>query len=371
MSGTEKLADDAYFFRRPGTDQGSGLILATTDVNTPNEITSVSVGSLTRNICTIERQLLSTPPKGKSLQPARVGIADDASNIVIAFAEYAQFHSVMWDAPTGFYAKPRATVSIKVIADLKDPRLPSSSNLFWTDVTLGNTTVRLFDIEPSAITDVVAVSGQLLTHESLTARDPVCGDFAKTQGIDLTNETVWGLRTKNSGGTDGQPYCLRVASFQDTAGSTVYSATLYGLRTTAAGVERDKDLPLINQLPLGANAPVEFRLNVHEGWMAFRVGIAWRAVPWSLDAFRVMAGKVFDAGSVDVKNSPPATSSTVNGNKRQGCGRPSDDPQFNVPYSLILGDMACPSDAVLKVVGRVVPASAPPAARTAGEATAR
>ena len=129
---------------------------------------------------------------------------------------------------------------------------------------------------------------------------------------------------------------------QGSAESTVYSASLYGLSATTAIGEKEKDLPLINQLPLGPSAPRKFRLNDRDGWMAFSDGGKWRAVPWSLDAFRAMA-----RGVLLRLKAAPAAAPTENADKRQGCGRPDDDPQFNLPYNLILGDMTCPSDTAL------------------------
>ena len=356
------LPKNAYFIERPGAD-GRGLILAvgTAEANTLNSVASVSLGRFDAGHCVIEQQLLSTPP----LRPVRVGIDADASNIVIAFSGYTQFYTVMWDAPTGVYTRPRATASTDLMGDFHEGRLQSSSQLFWTDVALGSTTVRLFDVEPSEITDAMANSGQPLKPLKTADAAAVCGEFAKTHRIDLKNEALWELRAPGSGGADGRVYCLRVTLLKDSANSKIYSASLYGLRATAAAGEKEKDLPLINQLPLGASAPRKFRLNDRDGWMAFGDGRAWRAVPWSLDAFRAMArGVLFEA----IK-ATPAAASTENADKRQGCGRPDDDPQFNLPYNLILGDMTCPSDAEL-ARPRNAASTAPAVARTANGATA-
>ena len=349
-SGAGVLAKNAYFVERAGVGNRRGLIVAvgTAEANTLNSVTSVSVGRFDAGHCVIEQQLLSTPP----LRPVRVGIDADASNIVIAFSGYTQFYTVMWDAPTSVYAPLRAIASTNLIDDFRDGRLQSSSQLFWTDVALGSTTVRLFNVkEPSEITDAVADTGQPLKPLKTADAAAVCGDFAKTHGIDLKNEALWWeLLAPDSDGANGRVYCLRVTSVKDSANSKLYSASLYGLSATAAAGAKEKDLPLINQLRLGASAPVQFRLNHRSGWMAFSDGRAWRAVPWSLDAFRAMASEVFKAENAD---------------KPQGCGRLDDDPQFNLPYNLILGDMICPRDAALKAAS-----IAPAVAGTANGATA-
>ena len=376
-SGPELPAVNAYFFESPG-DKRRGLILAvgTADAYAPNAVTSVSVGRVDAGgRCVVEQQLLSTPPQKPPLLPARVGITGDAINVVIAFTGYTQFYTVMWDSPTGADARLRATVSTDLMMDFRDGRLTSRRETFWTDIALGGSIVRLIDVEPSAVSDAAVKGGQPLKPLAADAgAAAVCAEFARTYEIDLHNEAVWQVQAPGLGTGQGRAYCLRVTPIKDSAKATIYIASLYGTGATAA--VGATDLPLINQLLLGASAPVEFRLDDRNGWLAFGDGRAWRAVPWSLNALRAMASEVFDpspspsaaaaaSAAVSFAASPAASAgaSAVNAGKRQGCGRPGDDPQFNLPFNLILGDMPCPPDAALHW--------APSAAHAASAATAR
>jgi len=137
-------------------------------------------------------------------------------------------------------------------------------------------------------------------------------------------------------------------------------------------------------LPLGDRAPREFRLETNEGWLAYTADAsAWRAVPWSLDAYRAMAAAVLvetddaptitrgggtptektvalkpaakpgtaSAAPAPPPSSAPASAATPPPTAKSApgkCARSRDDPQVSLPFALILGAAACPSDAELK-----------------------
>jgi len=364
---------DAYFFERPGATHRRGLILVVgsaqasmpSSVTTDTTVTTVSVGHIdSSGNCVIEQQLLSTPPQTPPLRAARVGIASDASNIVIAFSGYTQFYTVIWDPPAGVSTRPRAVASTELGNDFQDGSLASNSQRFWTDVSLGRTTVRLFDLEPSLISVAEAQGGLAFKAVQTLDAAAVCREFARTHEIDLAQEALWELRVPGHHDTDHRDFCFRVTTSKDGGGGTFYFGSLYGLTESAAAGQKGRNLPLINQLPLGTGAPVGFRLDLRQGWMAFSDGRVWHAVPWSLDALRAMADEVFRATAVA---SAPAASAG-NPAPRQGCGRPGDDPQFDLPFNLILGDTPCPNDTLLTPMTGTATSTAAP--RTASAATA-
>ena len=383
-AGGEARAEIATFMQRPGARDDAGLIFVS-GMATKGNVAAINLGRREANgRCTIERQLLSTPPQ----QPTRVGISSDAANIVIAFPGYTQFHSVVWDAPTGVYTRPRATVSTELSSDFREGVLASTPGRFWTDVALTRgLTVRLFDVEPTSMGADVGAKGQ-----ALRPRDPAskggdaCAQFA---GADDTENraTLW--EPTNAPAADERAYCLRTTPIDVTqsaysATTTLYSVSLFAATWTQGTEERAKDLPLIDQLPLGDRAPREFRLETNEGWLAYTADAsAWRAVPWSLDAYRAMAAAVLvetddaptitrgggtptektvalkpaakpgtaSAAPVPPPSSAPASAATPPPTAKSApgkCARSRDDPQVSLPFALILGAAACPSDAELK-----------------------
>lgn len=383
--GDEARAEVASFVARPGAGDRPGLIFVS-GRGTKSNVATINLGRRDEpsGRCTIERQLFSTPPQ----QRTRVGISSDASNIVLAFPGYTQFHSVIWDAPTGVYTRPRATVSTELPADFREGLLPSTPGPAWADLTLTpGLAVRLFAIEPAVVDAEWATRGKALRPRGAAAKtDDACGQF--TGADDTDNRAVlWEPAEPPPAGE--RAYCLRVTPIDVTYSPDAASPpTLYSISLFAAlpGVERRaKDLPLIDQLPLGDHAPREFRLDAQQGWLAYRGETGpWRVVPWSLDAYREMAAAVLvgaedaplstrgiglpansmtptvrPSASATAEATAPASSASAapkpvpkppppKSNATGQCGRVNDDPQASLPFTLILGTAACPSDADLK-----------------------
>jgi hypothetical protein len=113
---------------------------------------------------------------------------------------------------------------------------------------------------------------------------------------------------------------------------TSFLATLYGFgkqRFTNEKEMTERHLPLLGGLNVGHEPPVEYRMDTKSGWLAFKTKTGqWRAVPFSVDAWRQLAQDVFIPKDVD-KN-------LVN------------DDRFGPAYRLILGDVPTPNDAELK-----------------------
>ena len=378
-AGGDARAEIASFVPRPDAGDELGLVFVS-GMATKGNAATINLGRRgPGGRCTIERQLLSTPPQ----QPTRVGISSDAANIVIAFPGYTQFHSVVWDAPTGVYTRPRATVSTDLPADFREGLLASAPGRYWTDVTLARgLAVRLFDVEPSAVAAEPTAQARALRPRAGAA--PTSSDAcAKFVGADDTENRAILWEPAEPLGAGERAYCLRVTPIDVTPSAyasipTLYAISLFAAARDGGSEERAKDLPLIDQLPLGDRAPREFRLDPKDGWLAYRGDAApWRAVPWSLDAYRAMAAVVLDenddvqpvitrgggapapaaAPSVAASSgaaSQPAPESAKAATKAPTkaatgpCGRPRDDPQVSLPFALILGTASCPSDAELK-----------------------
>ena len=379
---SEAPAVSARFFERPGATEGRGLILAvgTADIYTPNAVTTVSVGRVDAGgNCFVDYQVLSTPPQKPSLPAVRVGITADASNIVLAFGGYTQFYVVHWDSSTGANARLRATASTDLSAGFRDSRLPSQRGAFWTDVALEGQTVRLFDVEPSpAASDAVKSALELKPMGPGTPGEEsgICAEFARGGEGRSVGETVWGVQSPARPADERHPeapaYCLRLTPFDESQDTVAYTVSLFGLESLAGTGGAKQNLPLIDQQLVGRTQPVAFWIDAVSGSLVYTDGQSRRVVPWSLDAFRRMAAPVFKAaapaaqagtiapnGASAPADPAPRVTPTKPGS---GCGRLGDDPRFDLPFTLIVGDMRCPADADLSLPAPAIsPARTPPA----------
>ena len=290
----------ARFFARPGSTNGRGLIV----VGASSGGVSVYAGHLQGNgrECSIEDQLLSTP-----LEATRLALAADLSNVVVGFTSYRQFYSVLWVDPNGVQLRQRAVVTRP--PDDIDAAAPGGivvgavellgaiARPFATDLSLGDSSVRLFDLEPVPITSGDAL--RVAAMEPSGAASP-CGQFAKASAdVIRFRENDALLQTVTTEGSLGRvAYCLhlKTASYRSPKGVAPTLATLYRVRGGGAAHTIESQTPLFSELVLGPMRPDEVRIDTEVGWLAFRSGgRRWRAVPWGLTAWRELARGVFDA----------------------------------------------------------------------------
>jgi hypothetical protein len=289
----------ARFFGRPGSMSGRGLIV----VGAGAGGVSLYAGRMPSGgrECSIEDQLLSTP-----LEATRLALAADLSNVVVGFAGYRQFYSVLWVDPNGVQLRQRAVVTRPPgDADSAAPggivvsavaMLGATPRPFATDLTLDGRTVRLFDLEPVPITTTGAM--RAVAMQQAGAASP-CGAFARASADviriaagDALLETVV---TDARGGSTAYCLHLEIAGQRTAKGVAPTLATLYRVRGAGETRAIESQTPLFNELVLGAVRPDEVRIDTETGWLAFRGGRRWRAIPWGLEAWRELAGDVFDA----------------------------------------------------------------------------
>ncbi len=288
----------ARFFARPGSTTGRGLIV----VGSGSGGVSLYAGRLQGGgrECGIEDQLLSTP-----LEATRLALAADLSNVVVGFAGYRQFYSVLWVDPNGVQMRQRA-VSTRapddtdgaapggIVASAVDV-LRATPRPFATDLALGDRTVRLFDLEPVPIATTSAM--RAVAMQSATGTSP-CGVFARASAdvIRIAESDALLEAVVSDGRGDSTAYCLHLetASYRSPKGVAPTLATLYRVRGSGDMRAIESQTPLFNELVLGAMRPEAVRIDTEVGWLAFRGATRWRAVPWGLEAWRELAGDVFD-----------------------------------------------------------------------------
>ena len=290
----------ARFFARAGSTSGGGLIVVGASSGGGVSLYAGRLQGDGRE-CRIEDQLLSTP-----LEATRLALAADLSNVVVGFASYRQFYAVLWVDPNGVQLRQRAVVTRP--PDDTDDVAPGGINVnevellaatarpFATDVVLGNTSVRLFDLEPVPITTVDSM--RALSMALAVAASP-CGVFAKASA-DVIRFGASDALLETIVTEDGRSvaYCLhlKAASYRSPKGVAPTLATLYRVRGAGDAHAVESQTPLFSELVLGAVPPDEVRLDTQAGWLAFRTGgRRWRAVPWGLTAWRELARGVFDA----------------------------------------------------------------------------
>ena len=114
------------------------------------------------------------------------------------------------------------------------------------------------------------------------------------------------------------------------------------LVTTRSRTKRkigERHLPLLGGLILGNELPTEYRMEAEEGWLAFKTNTGpWRAIPWSVDAWRGLAKDVFVPCKADEN--------------------PKAGEQFRRAYRLILGSASAPPDRALKGEDSSLPSGA-------------
>jgi len=257
--------------------------------------------------CRIEDQLLSTP-----LEATRLALAADLSNVVVGFASYRQFYSVLWLDPNGVQMRQRAVVT-RPPTDTDDAApggivasavelLGATARPFATDVTMGDTVVRLFDLEPVPIATASAMRAVAM---DLAVAGTACGAFARASAdvIQFAEDDSL-LETVVPGAAgDKVAYCLhlKTASYRSAKGIAPTLATLYRVRGGVDAHAIESQTPLFSELVLGAVRPDAVRIDTETGWLAFAsTGRRWRAVPWGLAAWRELARGVFDGDQKSV-----------------------------------------------------------------------
>ena len=327
----------ARFYSRPSTTDGTGLVVARDDLSNTLSVYSGAVKHVGKTIeCQVETLLISTPPATR-LQPVKVGVPADLSNLILAFSGYSQFHAILWDDPNGVQTRFRAVVFNNLQNTLFPNEesiidLESARSTFATDVKAGDSTFRLFDLEPTRIDFETAKAGATLTKAN---DENLCGKFIKSHYTDIQTEEVWELSTQSA---QDRTYCLHITSVSNRKGSS-FLATLYGFGNEPLTNEKEaaeRYLPLLGGLILGQERPTEYRMDTKSGWLAFATKTGqWRAVPWSVDAWRGLAQEVFAPGKAD--------ENMANGQ------------QFRPAYRLILGEVREPTDEVLKSEVHLLP----------------
>ncbi|MEP6872854.1 MAG: hypothetical protein ABI887_00655 [Burkholderiales bacterium] len=290
----------ARFFARPGSTTARGLIV----VGAGSGGVSLYAGRLqgAGRECSIEDQLMSTP-----LEATRLALAADLSNVVVGFAGYRQFYSVLWVDPNGVQMRQRAVVTRSpddtdaaapggIVASAVEV-LGATPRPFATDLTLGGSTVRLFDLEPVPITTTGAMRAGAM---ALAVAASPCGVFARASAdaIRFTENDALLEAVVSDARGDSAAYCLHleIANYRSPKGVAPTLATLYRVRGSGEARAIESQTPLFNELVLGAVRPDEVRIDTEAGWLAFRgAGRRWRAIPWGLEAWRELAGDVFDA----------------------------------------------------------------------------
>jgi len=319
-----------YLVQRPNDAKGRALILTIG----ANDRRTVSVGHKeadgtgTGTNCVIDQQLLSPPPESGS----RIGITSDASNIVIAYPAYTQFYAVRWDGGTPS-APVRANVATQLQDQFKEGLLLSRRGRFWTDVMFRHSTVRLFDVEPSVVSETEAEGGRKLKIVNRADTRSVCTRFATIPNLNLPDPTWWELPAPPNGTGDDLTYCLRVTR-QRGGIKPAYTASLYAAAATSVSDNEEKPQLLIDEVPLPTK-PVDVSLDRPAGQIAFHGDDgSWRAVPWGLGLLRRMANKVYDA--------PLSVNARAGKNS---CDRSVDRGQFSLPLDMIYEIYGtCPSD---------------------------
>jgi hypothetical protein len=340
-SGILELPDARFYPRPDSPDKG---------VITSRAAQSITVFVAERGaggVFNVHNVLISTP----SDESVDVGIAADLSNLVLEFKEYRQFYAVLWENPGRVELRPRLTV-YKSSPNGYQPKgevrpLETAVATFATDVVIGGDTLRLFAVgstsipaPPRTFSAMMPAAGlcglfreQLKKkHSAATHKAAAVGSGTKKQsGASLSvpetepEPVVWEAEAAK-----GEPrtYCLHVVQ-APTGTSRTFVGTLYGFWDRRHMADSTKHFPLLGDIGLGETSPTEIRIDPQNGWLAFR-SQGWRAMPWSLDAWRSLAKATFMPGQADLY--------------------PNEGQPFKLAYNLILGTDRnhVPSDLALK-----------------------
>jgi energy-coupling factor transporter ATP-binding protein EcfA2 len=290
----------AKFYAGPSMADRRGLVVTAPGV----QGAALYVGRLNvadKHRCEIENQL-SSPP----VEALRVGIAADLSNLVFEFYGYFQLYTITWGNSLGVGIRPRVVIK-KLGTESLGPGgefvqiLPSAYAAFATDIQIANRMLRVFDMEPTPISESDAMKGEKgeelhKTPEDVdtTSDDIVCAAFAKAKALNLSDnqDNVWSV---NASG-DHRTYCLHVkpsqASF--TKSGNLFLASLYAFQGKEQASDSTKHLPLLLEEVVGTVRPTKFNIDAKNGWLAFKgEGGEWRALPWGLSAWGGLAKEVF------------------------------------------------------------------------------
>ena len=297
----------ARFFARPAPDDERGLIVSAVSIDGM----SVFAGRMPRgtSVCELDSPLISTPPLGATGARVNIGLAADLSNLVFIFPDSLQFHTLLWGDDKQVQSRQRAVLLLEPASAAAMPADPvtvleTGNGPFATDLRIGARTMRLFDVEPTAVGAAVASAATQLVEAS---DSKVCAVFAGSLKLDPVEARPTVLATP-SARAGGRSWCLQLRSVADGA---LWLGTLYAFEDEADARDPLKRAPLYQDLVLGNVRPSEYRIDTTAGWIAFSAdGQGWRAVPWSVQALRGLARPVF-APPPRPANEPWASSSLL------------------------------------------------------------
>ena len=346
-SGTSKLPGASFYPRPDSPDRG--LITSRAD----QSITVLVAKRRADGAFDELNALISTPRD----QLVDVGIAADLSNLVLEFKDYRQFYAVLWENPGRVELRPRLTVykssrnggqidSAPPKGEVR--RLETAVGSFATDVVIGDETLRLFAVESTSIPKPPetfsgmrpAADGSLCGsfREQLRKKESAAVRKATEVGSDARKpaepnlpapgrEREFAVWEAAVGKGERRTYCLQVVE-ASTGTSTTFVGTLYGFWDRRHIADPTKHFALLGDIGLGETKPTEVAIDAQNGWLAFK-SQGWRAVPWSLDAWRSFAKATFLPGQADLY---------------------PEGQSFKLAYNLILGNDRnhVPSDQVLQ-----------------------
>lgn len=254
--------------------------------------------------CILKDELLSAPPS----ETVRVGVDGDAENVVLEFSRYYQFYTIGWDDPEGITrAKLRVVIqkpptqTFQLLEEMT--ALNSARQSFATDVTLGEKTFRLFDttaqrVDGASWEAIWKDKDEMQRVYKDAEKQANSGDCTKHLEKVIANQKqkpteVWELSAdKDKKGN--RTHCMLVSI---APGSPTYLATLYAISKQSFADDDKIHFPLFRDVNLGANSPTKYKMDIDSGWLAYEsTSNQWRAMPWSLNAWRGLAKPVFDLG---------------------------------------------------------------------------
>ena len=307
--------DAAKYFKVPESGNGYGLVLASKK-SWGFSIHTATLSNDGANNCTIGDAFFAIP---NSAGIKAVGIDSLLRNIVLFFDKYTQYHVVNWDEPQRPHMVQRAVVSVSEMVN-GIHGLPSRRDGFATDVKVGKHTVRLFDITASSLDEEIVAGSPRLTLFDGMMDDTICSAFAKDTKARLNGSRVYGIDPFTENRTS-RAICVFVTN-RPIGTRSEYYGEVFVFSDRDAAKDGVKRLPVFEEIIFGQNAPVELRVNVDAGWLAFRTqeGGPWRGIPWTLGAWRAQANHVFRPMAADSYE-------------------PSRLPALSRPYLLIMSDV--------------------------------
>lgn len=277
------------FFRRKSPGSQGLIVHDSTLTIFAGEDANVAPGTTD---CVIQNHLLTAP----STERVELGITGDLTHLVLTFENSFQLYQVMWTTASTT-VQLAATVVMRFDADKFLPKTRSlkiAQRRFARDIELNeNTTIRVFDPEPSAFTSNEAREGEPFVPLN---RGDLCDRIADRYWRGNTQATTaWDGQLQES--VPGQyTFCLHVSRAPIRSGSATaeYVATLYRFDSDSP-IGGSQHLPMMEQAQLGTVLPTEFRLHSLRGWLAFKEAEdRWVALPWGLNEFVRLAVDVFE-----------------------------------------------------------------------------